>query len=824
MIVTALCVGNAAHAQSEPAPAPIAASAAVALPLSGAAYHVAQQAYASYASRNYAASARQAREAIRQRPDVVSLRLLLANSLAATRLYNDASKSLSEAIAVIGPDSQLIARRAQVDALAKSVRAVARNRNGNGTGKPSAKLDASGEKPLTGKAFDAAQLAYKRYGDKDFAGAAKAASDAIALRPDLLRLRLLRIDADAAAGHDEAAFAADQQAVKQFGDSEPLRLRRSFIGSRLSPAVSGEALAAQKKGDLTRAAALLRQAIEYTPNLIGYRIQLIDVLFAANDLPGVEAAASDGIAFDDTEIMPWTLRGYVRAALGRPAEADADFAKAVQQKDAVQRDRHVARTIISDVWTAEGQPQRALDVFATTKHANDDTDAMVAARRFYARQSLAKGSPVVAPIDPALRPVIDCSVDHFGARCDVYPADAGFYEARATVAATVANDKKGAVDHARKAVAAAPGNPQHRVELSNALIDNHQDDAAAVEAKAAVNAGLLDGMTELDAAYMASRAGETHVAYHHFMQADKAGELPASANGDLAYAAVNAHDNKAAARYLERTIDSGIAPADGDTAATPEQLANYRATHADVTRDWGFNVSANYRSGGLQSGSTTTPGQGTSNNWQAGAEAYWRPFGSLNDRMFEVYTRGYETFGVRGSGPSGLSTLENVVGARVKPFASVDTVFAFEHIFPIGSQVKNDWLARMAYSGGFGTERRLDKPSWWTLQGYAEGGHYLNAGTSYATTNIEGGRTYRLDPISPKLTVFPFAVIGADYDSSVDHSIPVGAGVGVSTRYWMRDSKYDAPRSFLDVSVQYRFHVTGDDRSHGVFFGAIYSY
>ena len=50
------------------------------------------------------------------------------------------------------------------------------------------------------------------------------------------------------------------------------------------------------------------------------------------------------------------------------------------------------------------------------------------------------------------------------------------------------------------------------------------------------------------------------------------------------------------------------------------------------------------------------------------------------------------------------------------------------------------------------------------------------------------------------------------------------AGVGISTRYWFRDSKYDAPRSYVDLSVQYRLRITGDDRARGVFFGAIYSY
>jgi hypothetical protein len=115
-------------------------------------------------------------------------------------------------------------------------------------------------------------------------------------------------------------------------------------------------------------------------------------------------------------------------------------------------------------------------------------------------------------------------------------------------------------------------------------------------------------------------------------------------------------------------------------------------------------------------------------------------------------------------------------------------------------------------------------PSWWTVQDYAEVGHYVSNGWNYGTGYIEAGRTWRLDTISPKLTVFPYAVVGMDYDSSINHSIPVGMGVGISSRYWFRDGFYDSPKSYVDVSVQYRWRLTGDNRAGGVFFGTVLSY
>ncbi|MFM0235199.1 bacteriophage N4 adsorption protein A [Paraburkholderia sediminicola] len=831
MVAGALCLSSAAaYAQSTAAAPQAAPSEHNALPLSGAAYRVAQDAYAAYGRGDYSGAIARAREAIRQRPDVVSLRVLLANALAALRRYSEASRALGDAIAQIGRDPALVSRRKQIDALNVSTRAVARA----GRQLPGAP-DA-----LTGAALKAAQQAYKAYAAKDFSGTVRYANEAIALRPDLPRLRLLLIDAASAAGQDTDAWNADLDASKRFGDNDELRVRRSFIGSRLAPKSSGASFAARKKGDYVEAAALAREALAYAPDLVGYRIQLIDALFAANDLPGVQAAASAAIAADDTEIMPLTLRGYTLAAQGKTVDAEADFAKALHANDATQRNRRVARMIIADVWIAEGQPQRALDLLAPLKTNGDDTDPPIALRRYQARQLLAHApagpsassasnatSAAAAPMpsfDPARRPVIDCVVDQFGASCDVYAADPGFTAARATATAAAANDKTGAVGYAREAVKAAPDDPQHRVELINALSTAGDDSAATREAQKMIDAGMLDAMPDMTAAYIAQRAGNNRVAYQRFSMADKAGTLPASADADAGYAAVQAHRNREAAQYFERAIDASARPTDGTAPATPAQLNEMRSAHAEATRNWGFDASLNYRGAGMQPGYASSPTPGTSNNWQAGVEAYWRPFGSLGDRMFELYARGYESFGVKNGGASGIDTLQATVGARAKPFSQIDAIVAFERIIPIGSQVNPDWLARLAYSGGYGIERRVDVPSWWTAQVYAETGAYLNTGSVYATTNFELGRTFRMDRYSPKWTVFPYAVIGADYDSSVNHSIPLGAGVGISTRYWFRDSKYDAPRSYVDLSVQYRLKITGDERARGVFFGAIYSY
>lgn len=825
----ALCAPALLHAQAHDAKP---------LPLAGAAYRVAQQAYDACKRRAYANCVTLAREAIRQRPDVMSLHLLLADALAAQRQYVEAGRVLNGAIGRFGPERQLVEQRRRVAVL----RAPA-NAAGQGQAKQGQAKDEEGGALLSGAALEAAQNAYKAYSAKDFAGAARYANAIIALRPDLKRFRLLLIDASSAAGDDAAAWEADMAAVRQFGDNEPLRIRREFIGVGLGMKVAEAALNARQSGqadDTLRAIELARQAVVYAPARFDYRLQLIDGLLATGNLAGVERAMDDAIAYDDTEIMAWTLRGYARAAQGKSEAANADLAQALKQTDATAAVRRSMQTIAADIWLAQGEPQRVIDTLGNLKPIDDDTDSLITMRVYSARRQLAtalataqaaaatsasSAEATTRRVAVAARPVIDCAASEFGSDCDLYPADPGFAPAQAAARAAEAKDTKAALEYARQAVQAAPQDAQHRVDLVNALIDAKEERAATRESQAIVDDGLLDALPPLSAAYIAQRAGDDQTASDLFERADKITPLSIDERTDAAYSAMAARRNPLAIAHLERAIDAGLAPPEGDDPPpTPQAMLDMREAHAEATRNWGFDATLSYRGGGMPSGTlaTTTPGE--ANAWQTGVEAYWRPFGPLGDRMFEVYARAFESFGVKGGEASGAQTLQASVGARVKPFADLNAIFAIERVIPIGSAANGDWLARAAYSDGFGTERRIDVPSWWTGRFYAEAGRYLQACTNYATANAEFGRTYRIDRVSPRWTVFPYVVIGADYDSSVNGSVPIGAGVGVSTRYVFRENKYDAPRSYVDLSLQYRFKLAGDDRARGVFFNAIYSY
>lgn len=842
------------------------------LPLTGGAYRVAQQAYEDFNNKRYWASIANAREAIRQRPDVVSLRVLLANAIAANGNLALAKQTLDTAIKQLGPDPALTARHKQINALLAGTQQAGKARVQN------AALPEDGAQPLTGEAFKAAERAYQAYDAKDYEHAAKEARAAIALRSDVLRLHILLSDSLDASSKYTEAYQASADAAKKFGDSEPLRLRRQFIGSRLAQQISARAMEARRSGDLATTIRLSKQAVDYAPDAANYGLQLYEALLEASDWNQVIEATSHAIAYDETDVLSWVMRGYARFAQGDAAAAQIDFDKMVKITEASEDVIRIADVIVADVYLAQDQAQRVLDLLAPLKMNGDYTDPLVADRRHRARLQLSEtasgkaavlndkvwvakqlavigagNSPslndkasvarllaglvpakAISPSDKvnAARPVIFCESQlAFGVNCEVHPANRGFSAAKSANLAIERNDFVQAVGFAKQAVALAPNDPQNRLTLIDALRNAGDEKASAQEARNAIADGLLDGMVPLTAAYTAQVAGDQIAASNYFSQANQDGTLSTSAKSDAAFSAIQAHRNELAQAYLEQVIDSASMSSADDDAITPQKLQDARQMHADITRHWGFDVTLSYRGGADRSQSiTSTPASGSTainNGWQASAELNWRPFGSLGDRSFQLYARGSENIASSGGNATGAKSLQVALGARAKPFASIGAIVALERLIGVGSEVKNDWLARLAYSAGFGTERRIDVPGWWTAQGYAEAGHYFEAASSYATGNVRIGRSYRIDSISPALVMFPHFVVGTDYDSSLkgdDSGVALGSGVGINMRYWFRDSKYDAYRSFFDTTLQYRFGMTGGDRARGIFLNSTFSY
>ena len=185
--------------------------------------------------------------------------------------------------------------------------------------------------------------------------------------------------------------------------------------------------------------------------------------------------------------------------------------------------------------------------------------------------------------------------------------------------------------------------------------------------------------------------------------------------------------------------------------------------------------------------------------------------------------RGYGTAYSEGGG-AGWDTVQGSVGARWKPIKDQNLIFETAYLFPVGQAARQDWLLRVAYSKGEGTDLRVDVPHWRTWQIYADYNYFAMSGQTVSSFEARYGESFRLDAISNRLVLWPFLAIGGSYDNTVDTPFALGAGPGATMRYWFREDEYTAPMSYLDLTLQYRFKLAGDDRAEGIFAGAFLSY
>lgn len=349
--------------------------------------------------------------------------------------------------------------------------------------------------------------------------------------------------------------------------------------------------------------------------------------------------------------------------------------------------------------------------------------------------------------------------------------------------------------------------------------------------------GELDSMSDLEMAYLSVQVGNDEDAQVSFRKADTGTRLTPSATQDAAYNAMRVNNDEQAVRYFKRVID---AQNSGELDMSPQQLFDTRRAVADVSRAWSLISTTSYRGNSSSSGLSSAPSGASNSNdsLQNSTEMSWRALGYRNARFVELYGRITDTLWSKNSDSGvGFDALQGALGVRVKPFTSLNVMAAVERTFPLGSSdVEGDWLLRLGYGPSIGTDLRVDTSSWWTSQLFAEAGHYVNDSRNYFNSEWQLGRSYALGGAGSRWVSFPHAVAAFDYDSKMNSGTAAdgrsdassgkagGIGLGNNIRYWFREDAYNAPRSYVDFSLQYRVKVLGDDRAEGVFARLTYSY
>ncbi|WP_460317753.1 NfrA family protein [Pseudomonas ogarae] len=640
--------------------------------------------------------------------------------------------------------------------------------------------------PLSGPAYTAANEAYSAYERKDYDLAVAKAREALRQRADVTRLNTL------------IALAERDKKLRD----QP----QSLAASRPAGAAPGFVAASQgfkayDREQFDLAAQSARKAVTQAPRRREYRLLLIDSLQRQQHLEEADQATTDALrvfANDNTLLMhrkairrqlavPLAIQGYRALEQSNVALAVDQARKAVAWAPEITANQQLLISALLAAKADVGAEQAASAALAL-----DDRQAAPWILRSYARNRQGKAQ---------------------AAQDDLHLA-----QSLAGLSAREARDIRSA-----------------QARSSPPVLLCQESTYGLTCAISPGNTGEQAPVSDLQLAYDWVRAGDDEAAHAAFRKADATARLAPTPAQDAAYNAMRVHEDDEAVAYFKRVIDGQ------KTAETPlsaQQLFDTRRTVGDVSRRLGLTSTTSYR-GSSSSGLSAAPGTSSSGSesndlLQNSTELSWRPLGYRNGRFVELYGRITDTLWSRNSdSDTGVDALQGALGVRVKPFSSVNIMAALERTFPLGSSnVDGDWLVRLGYGSSIGTDLRVDVPSWWTSQLYAEVGHYINDSRDYFNSEWQVGRSYAIGGTGSRWVAFPHIVAAIDYDSKMKSEADGGfssgdtggIGIGNNVRYWFREDAYNAPRSYVDLSLQYRARVFGEDRAKGVFARLTYSY
>jgi tetratricopeptide (TPR) repeat protein len=595
----------------------------------------------------------------------------------------------------------------------------------------------------------------------------------------------------------DLAIAKAQEALRQRSDVDRLRKliqlaerdkdRRDhperYPGNKRGFQNGDRSMRGYANGDYNRAADFARKAISEAPKNPDYRMMLIEALQRAQHLDEAELATNEaiGVLGESPQLSRRLDAIHEQKAVNIAAAGYASLARG-DNDAAVSYARDVVRRYPQEI------AYRRLLV-----------SALIAQEQYAAARSAATEALALKGNDGTLL------------------AQRGQMRMRL-------GDKSGAQQDFAQALAVGNLPVREQASLYAAM---GQPGEALERMQQARDKGELKPGDEVQIAYLLSQAGNDRAALDEFKRVDRSKGLSPKETQDAAYTAMRAPDDVQAIAYFKRVLDYQQT---GDLQIPDQQVFDTRRAVSDLSRVWGVTNTTTYRGASTTSGLSGAPSS-SNDSVQNSTEVFWRPEGYRDARFVELYGRVTDTLWNKESGnDKGLDALQGAVGVRIKPFSEYNVMAAFERTFPLaGSNVDGDWLVRLGYGSSIGTDLRVDVPSWWTSQFYAEGGRYLQDKRNYFNSEWQLGRSIRLDRISPRLVIFPHVVAAVDYDSKMHSEVDAmgrnktsgdsagGAGVGIGVRYWFRETRHKAPQSYIDFSVQYREKVFGDDSAQGVF-------
>ncbi|HZW25081.1 MAG TPA: tetratricopeptide repeat protein [Gallionella sp.] len=326
-------------------------------------------------------------------------------------------------------------------------------------------------------------------------------------------------------------------------------------------------------------------------------------------------------------------------------------------------------------------------------------------------------------------------------------------------------------------------------------------------------------LSDLDLAYAALRDKNDRDALTAFQRAfaDQPGTV--AQYSDAGYAAKRLGDNAAAISLFEKALDANAQLPPGERVFDAQLEFGYRREIQEMSRTFGAVANVSYQSNGFAP-------QNNINAMQGGLEVYWQPEegGYRNGKIFQVFARGYETLYDKNGGATGSATAQGSIGARYKPIGDMNVVLTAEKLFRVGNLASDDLLLRAGYSTGDGSDIRPYQKDWSVWQFYTEGAYFAQAGRYIQSLDTRYGHSWRMDAMDRRLVMSPHLALIGNFDSRAAQQTALGVGPGVSLRYWFRESTYQAPASWFELTAQYLAELTQTGREQGLILNAILWY
>ncbi len=870
---------------------------------------LADAAFKNYDNKRYVQAQAEIEAALKLSPKELSYHMLLIYILQKQGKNSQANQAINQALKN-GLDSPAL-RAAQLN-----LRAPAPSQN-------IAEAQPSGAPPTAHytRGFPIAKQGFDEFNHGDPVNAAKHGEQAFRIDPTQGIWALLWVNSLEAQGkYTDAENAATAALDMGAPNKTDLIAKRQALRKLIADQPASDAYQALTDGKNSEAVKLARQAVILSPDTSSMRLLLVTALLRDGQVAEAETETSLSLEQDAEDTAALVMRGYLRQLQGKNKAADEDFDAALAQDWLSEDQRRNVRLIAADAALAQGSEKRVSELLKPLGSKDDAANMRL-------QQS---GSTPATPLTQINYPppAQQCHDTPYDTACELVPDDTAIAVGPAALAyvAYAKQDYQQAITQARLANEQEPGNADYQKLLTTTLAAGNSSQSG--EAMLRVNAELEKDPKNAELltqrGYVNQKLGQYPQAVEDFRAAQATGRAAPTVVLDIGYAQAAQGDKTAAVETFKEAIDlndSGALP------LTPAERFETRSAISDQSREWGGYLSAGYRgarpaSTGFSGAAVTVPGDAVFST----AELFWRPKGFLNtsSQVFDVYGRFSYTSYDGGSqtnsqtiqdpcgtgsitvnsetngGLSGLPTSLASLGIRFTPSTAVGLTFGIERQFLIGSSTRGGaiipekavqqcalnaknqaaqyqskagdggWMTYVTYGLYDGTELRMGKPDWFTLEAYVQAGYAWQDMSSQLTVSdvstgseiqsssgrlkreqtftageIRIGRSFRLDSISDKLVFFPYLVAGGDWLSTSNRvsgmnvaglddislqgngsTWAFGVGPGFNFRYWFNEDHYNAPRSYLDATVQYRFNVGGGqaDRAKGLFLNVTFAF